>query len=262
MNAGQFNFQRCLRMSLRPCLILVFSAIAFAQWQRVSVPTSSSLRGLSVVSKNLVWASGTGGTVIKTVDGGQSWSVMIVPGAEKLDFRAIRAFDLDNAVVVSSGPAEKGQARIYRTSDGGKTWKQTFEETRAGIFFDALAFWDRDHGIVLSDPVAGRFALFTTSDGGLTWKQIPPASLPAALPNEGAFAASNSCLAVQRGRNVWFGTGGASVARVFHSVDRGQTWSVSDTPMHPTNNSSGIFALQFKGLKNGIAVGGDYAHPE
>jgi photosystem II stability/assembly factor-like uncharacterized protein len=262
MSADQFNFDRYLRMSVRLYLPFVLSAISFAQWQRVSVPTASSLRGLSAVTNNVVWASGTGGTVIRTVDGGQSWSVMIVPGADKLDLRGIRAFDENNAVLISSGPAEKGQARIYRTSDGGKTWNQALEEKRAGIFFDAIAFWDRDHGIVLSDPVEGKFALFTTSDGGATWKQIAPASLPAALPNEGAFAASNSCLAVQGDKNVWFGTGGASVARVFRSPDRGQTWTVSDTPMHPTNNSSGIFSLRFKGFKDGIAVGGDYAHAD
>jgi photosystem II stability/assembly factor-like uncharacterized protein len=188
--------------------------------------------------------------------------VIAVPGAEKLDFRGIRAFDANTAVIISSGPAEKGQARIYRTTNGGTTWKQVFEEKRVGIFLDAVAFWDRKHGIVLSDPVDGRFALFTTDDGGETWQQIAPPALPPALPNEGAFAASNSCLTVQGEKNVWFATGGASVARVFRSSNSGRTWSVAETPMHPANASSGIFSLAFQDAKNGIAVGGDYAHPE
>jgi photosystem II stability/assembly factor-like uncharacterized protein len=187
---------------------------------------------------------------------------MTVAGAEKLDFRGIRAFDDKLAVIISSGPAEKGQARIYRTADGGKNWKQVLEEKRAGIFFDAVAFWDRSHGIVLSDPIEGKFALFTTADGGATWTQLPPAALPPALPNEGAFAASNSCLTVQGASNVWFATGGASVARVFRSSDRGKSWQVAETPMHPANASSGIFSLAFQDAKNGIAVGGDYQHPE
>jgi photosystem II stability/assembly factor-like uncharacterized protein len=199
---------------------------------------------------------------MRTVDGGKNWSVMTVAGAETLDFRGIRAFDEKNAVIISSGPAEKGQAHIYRTGDGGKTWKQVFEEKRAGIFFDAVAFWDRNHGIVLSDPVDGKFALFTTDDRGATWKQIPPAALPPALKNEGAFAASNSCLTVHGVSNVWFATGGAGVARVFRSGDRGKSWAVAETPMRPTNASSGIFSLAFEDAKYGIAVGGDYAHPE
>lgn len=242
--------------------LLLVAAAAGGQWKTVHVPTTASLRGLSVVSPDVVWASGTEGTVIRTGDGGDHWSVMTVTGAEKLDFRGIHAFDGNNAVIISSGPAEKGQARIYRTMDGGTTWKQVFEEKRAGIFFDAIAFWDRKHGIVLSDPVDGRFALFTTDDGGATWSQLPSAGIPAALPNEGAFAASNSCLTVQGEKNVWFATGGGSVARVFHSSNRGQTWTVSVTPMHPANASSGIFSLAFQDAKNGIAAGGDYAHPE
>ena len=242
--------------------LLLVASTSGAQWETIHVPTTAGFRGLSVVNPDVVWASGTEGTVIRTADGGNHWSVVTVPGAEKLDFRGIRAFDDNNAVIISSGPAEKGQARIYRTTDGGAIWRQVFEEKRAGIFFDAIAFWDRKHGIVLSDPIDGRFALFTTEDGGVTWKQLPPAGIPPALPNEGAFAASNSCLTVQGEKNVWFATGGASVARVFHSSNRGQTWTVSDTPMHPANASSGIFSLAFQDATNGIAVGGDYAHPE
>jgi photosystem II stability/assembly factor-like uncharacterized protein len=249
-------------MKLLSSFLLLLATAAGAQWNKLDVPTTASLRGLSTVGADVVWASGTNGTVIRTDDGGKKWSAMIVPGAEKLDFRGIRASDGNTAVVISSGPAEKGQARIYRTTDGGATWKQVLEERRAGIFFDAVAFWDRTHGIVLSDPVDGKFALFRTDDGGLTWKQIPSAALPPALPNEGAFAASNSCLTVYGENNVWFATGGASVARVFHSNDRGRSWSVAETPMHPTNASTGIFSLAFQDLKSGIAVGGDYAHPD
>jgi photosystem II stability/assembly factor-like uncharacterized protein len=233
-----------------------------AQWQKVDVPTTASFRGLSVVDAKIIWASGTEGTVIRTVDTGKTWAVMTVPGAEKLDFRGIKAFDPNTVVIISSGPAEKGEAKIFRTSDGGKSWKHVFEEKRAGIFFDAIAFWDKRNGIVLSDPVDGKFALFITGDGGLTWKQLPAANLPAALPKEGAFAASNSCLVVEGTNNVWFATGGASVARVFHSNDRGKTWQIAETPMHPMNASSGIFSLAFPDAKNGIAAGGDYQKPE
>jgi photosystem II stability/assembly factor-like uncharacterized protein len=233
-----------------------------AQWQKVDVPSKASFRGLSVVNAKIIWASGTEGTVIDTVDGGKTWSVLTVSGAEKLDFRGIKAFDANTAVIISSGPAEKGQAKIFHTTDGGKNWKQVFEEKRSGIFFDAIAFWDKRNGIVLSDPVDGKFALFITGDGGLTWKQLPASAVPAGLLNEGAFAASNSCLVVEGTNNVWFATGGASVARVFHSSDRGKTWQVAETPMHPRNASSGIFSLAFRDAKNGIAAGGDYQKPE
>src|SRR5207237_2819483 len=110
-----------------PLLLLLAASVANAQLEKISVPTTASLRGLSVVSENIIWASGTGGTFLRTVDGGKSWSVMTVPGAEKLDFRGIRAFDDKTAVIMSSGKAEDGQARIYRTIDAGKTWTQVYE---------------------------------------------------------------------------------------------------------------------------------------
>jgi photosystem II stability/assembly factor-like uncharacterized protein len=243
-------------------------------WQKLDVPTSASFRGLSAVSADIVWGSGTDGTIVRTTDGGATWSVRTVAGAEKLDFRGIHAFDANTAVIISSGNAEDGQARIYRTTDGGENWKLVYEQKTRGIFFDAMAFWDRKHGIVVSDPVSMFFAVFTTSDGGATWEWMAPAQItindlrgkasrlmPLALPNEGAFAASNSCLTVEGGSNVWFVTGGASDARVFRSTDRGKSWSVAETPLHPANASSGLFSVAFRDARNGIAVGGDYAHP-
>lgn len=243
-------------------VLLLFITAGAQDWTRLTVPTTASFRGLSVVNDAVAWASGTEGTVIRTLDSGKNWSVIKVPGADQLDLRGIHAFDANSAIVISSGPAEKGEAHIYRTTDGGKNWLQVYEQKTAGIFFDAVGFWDRKRGIVLSDPVAGYFALFATEDGGSTWKQLTPAFLPPALPNEGAFAASNSCLTVHGKNDVWFATGGASVARVFHSTDGGKTWTVAETPMHPKNTSSGIFSLFFRSAREGIAAGGDYQHPE
>jgi photosystem II stability/assembly factor-like uncharacterized protein len=254
----------CLNLPMFFILLTSLLTIAPAtdDWVELRVPTKASLRGLSVVDDKVVWASGTNGTVIRTVDGGATWMVLPVAGAETLDFRGICGFDAEHAVVMSSGNAEAGLARIYRTEDGGKSWELVFAVKTTGVFLDALAFWDREHGIALSDPVGGRFVLYRTGDGGKTWKQIAPEKMPVALSGEGAFAASNSCL-VARGRgNVWFASGGGSVARVFRSSDRGESWEVSETPMHPENASSGLFSLAFRDEKNGVAVGGDYAHAE
>jgi photosystem II stability/assembly factor-like uncharacterized protein len=247
--------------------LLLFTASLFAQtWEPVKVETTAGFRGLSMVSHDVMWASGTKGTVIRTIDGGKTWSVIIVhdeksPGAEKLDFRGIHAFDADNAFIMSAGPAEEGNARLYRTKDGGKSWSLIFEDKTKGVFFDSIAFWDRQHGIVLSDPVDNAFVLFTTDDGGAHWNRVPKSALPPALDKEGAFAASNQCIAVHGKNEAWFVTGGATVARVFHTAARGKTWTVAETPMKPQNASSGIFGISMRDGKHGIAVGGDYAHP-
>lgn len=242
--------------------LALFLALAAAQWQTVTVPSKASFRGLSAVDDNIIWVSGTEGTVLRTTDAGKTWDALKVPKAEDLDFRGIRAFDATTAVLMSSGPAEKGQARIYRTTDAGKTWKLVLEEKTKGAFFDAVAFLDIKHGILLGDPVDGHFMVYTTTDGGETWQRVAPEKLPAALPNEGAFAASNSCLAVEGASNAWFATGGASVARVFRSTNLGQSWFVFNTPVQPHNASTGIFSLVFQGELHGMAVGGDYQKPD
>jgi photosystem II stability/assembly factor-like uncharacterized protein len=242
-------------------LFLLMAGSAQGQWQMVAVPTTASLRGLIAVDEKIVWAAGTSGVVLRTVDGGASWQVHPIAVAEKLDFRGIWAFDASTAVAMSSGKAEEGMARIYRTTDGGVHWSLSLETKTPGIFFDALAFWDRKRGIVMSDPVKGRFVIFVTEDGGMTWKQTARENIPPALPNEGAFAASNSCLTAQGSGNVWFGTGGASVARIFRSNNGGQSWAVAETPMRPSNASSGIFSVAFRDAQHGVASGGDYAHP-
>src|SRR6185369_7041332 len=91
-------------------------------WEIQTVPTRASFRGLSVVNEKVVWISGARATVVRTVDGGKTWSVDTIPGKGTLDLRDIHAFDAKTAVAISSGEAEKGLANILRTTDGGATW--------------------------------------------------------------------------------------------------------------------------------------------
>jgi hypothetical protein len=83
------------------------------------------------------------------------------------------------------------------------------------------------------------------------------------MEGEGAFAASNTCVAIVPGgsdSNIWFATGG-KVARVFHSGDRGQSWQVVETPMVHGPESAGIFSIAFRDAMHGVIAGGDYKHP-
>src|SRR5262249_44859123 len=151
--------------------------------------------------------SGTNGTYGRTTDAGRTWTVGTVPGGETLDFRDVEAFGSDMAYLLSAGLGE--DARIYKTTDGGKTWAMQFKNADRDAFFDAIAFWDEKTGIALGDPVNGRFQLIHTEDGGATWQRLPADDLPPALPNEGAFAASGTCLVTHGKTDVWFVTGGA-----------------------------------------------------
>jgi photosystem II stability/assembly factor-like uncharacterized protein len=234
-------------------------SIAIAQWQSQTIDTKSDLRGLCVVSASCAWVSGTKGTYARTTDGGKTWSVGTVPGAENLDFRDVEAFGEKTAYLLSAGPGDA--SRIYKTVDGGKSWVMQFKSADPAAFFDAIAFWDEKSGIALGDPVDGRFQLLVTVDGGATWKPLAAKNLPPALPGEGAFAASGTCLVTLGNRDVWFATGGAKSARVFHSKDRGQTWEVSETPIAAGSESAGIFSIAFRDKDHGMIVGGDYRKP-
>ena len=232
------------------------AASALSSWAIQTSPTTERLRGVSAASDTVAWASGNKGTVVRTVDGGATWTRVTVPGAESLDFRDIEAFGPDIAYVLAIGPGDK--SRVYKTDDGGKSWALQFTNPDPRAFYDAIAFWDAKTGIAVGDPVDGRFTIIRTADGGLTWTRVPPANMPEALPGDGAFAASGTCLVVRSSRHAWFGSGGAARARVYRSADQGLTWAVAATPIAAGNASSGIFSLAFIDAEHGIAVGGDY----
>jgi photosystem II stability/assembly factor-like uncharacterized protein len=241
-------------------LCVLGDSLAYGEWQVQDVKSESDFRGLCAVSQKVAWVSGTKGTFCRTTDGGKTWSVGAVPDADKLDFRDVEAFGEDIAYLMSAGPGE--ESRIYKTTDGGKTWTLTFKNAEPKAFFNAIAFWDEKHGIALSDPVDGRFPLIVTDDGGATWTPLPEKSRPEALPKEGAFAASGTCLVTRGENDVWFCTGGAKAARVFRSEDRGKTWSVSETPLLAGTESAGVFSIAFRDRTHGVIVGGDYRKPD
>ncbi len=247
-----------------PFLIACLSACAplppaapVQPWRAEASGTTAELRGLSVVSETVAWASGARGTVLRTTDGAH-WQAMQVPDADKLDFRDIHAIDAKSALVMSAGPG--AASRIYRTDDGGATWRLLATNQFADGFWDAMAFWDSDNGILFGDPVKGRFQTYVTSDGGVTWRQMDSKGLDA-LPNEGAFAASGTCLSVAGARDAWIVTGGAQSSRVFHSSDRGASWQAAALPIPAGAAARGAFSVGFASPRLGLAAGGDYKEP-
>jgi photosystem II stability/assembly factor-like uncharacterized protein len=235
--------------------VLFLAGAAFGQtWIEQTSGTTASLRGISAVNASVVWASGAGGTWLRTIDGGGSWQTATVPGASDLDFRGIKAIDEKTAWLMSSGSGDK--SRVYKTTDGGTTWKLLFANPDPKGFFDATAFRDALHGVIAGDPVNGELTIFTSDDGGTNWTRRH--TLPA-LPDEGAFAASNSCLALTGKHDIWFATGGVGAARILHSANDGATWTVAPTPIRNDAASAGIFSLAFSDTHHGLAAGGDYA---
>ena len=233
---------------------LFITLLLTPQWTTLQTGVTARLRGLSAVTEKVVWASGSASTVLRTTDGGATWQKLSVT-SDQLDFRDVDAIDANTVYLLSigNGPA----SRIYKTTDGGATWQLQFKSEDPKAFYDAMAFWDATHGIVIGDSIDGQFCILTTVNGR-DWNRVPQSSLPRALENEGAFAASGSNIALVGESEAWIATGGALKSRVLHTKDGGRTWSIADTPLK-AGSSAGIFSIAFRDAKHGVVVGGDYS---
>ncbi len=221
-------------------------------WTSQDSGSTASLRGVCAVDGRVAWASGSDGTVLRTLDGGDHWESVKVAGLTHLDYRDVHAFDAQRAWVVSAGLP----AVICYTSNGGRSWKVQYRSDVAEVFFDAIDFWDARHGIAFSDPVDGKFLILVTDDGGALWQAIPRDALPRPVDGEAGFAASGTCLRAFGERHAWIGTGGGA-SRIVRSDDRGKTWSVSASGLGH-GPSAGVFSIAFSDELLGVAVGGDY----
>jgi len=243
-------------------LTILFVTPAAAQsWTIETSGWDSNLRSVSAThARNperhpapVIWASGSHGRMLRSNDGGKHYTRRLINGGQALDLRGIQAFNEKLAYVMSSGPGK--MSRIYKTHDGGDLWKLQFSGSHPQFFLDALVCISEKECIALSDPVDGKFVLIRTTDGE-HWKELPRDTMPPALPEESAFAASDSCLAIYENREIYFVTGHGA-ARVFHSPDLGRTWTVTDTPIVKGNPSWGAFSITRRGSLL-VVVGGDY----
>lgn len=228
-------------------------------WTLLPTNSTSQFRGLSPVSSHIAWVSGTNNTVLRTLDGGHTWtSVGPTPNTTTpLEFRDIEAYSALTAVILSIGAGSS--SRIYITHDGGLSWSPTFVNTDPDAFYDCMAFATPAHGLAVSDPVGGKFRVLETRDAGRSWRVLDPAGMPAALSGEAGFAASGTCVEAAAGR--WYlASGGVDPGRVFRSADGGRRWDVANSSI-AGGEAGGVFSVRFRDARHGVAVGGDFEVP-
>ena len=287
-----------IRPALITSLFLAMLTCAHGQWIVQEAHTIADLRGIHSLGNGVAWASGTSGTVLRTIDDGKEWQHCATPlGAENLDFRGIQAFDENTAIVMSSGRGNL--SRLYKTTDGCQTWKLLFTDPDKDGFWDAISMnapsqdalgkpLDRSHawGYLLGDPVNGVFTLYSTVDGGDTWSRIIATKRGpkgegckvdtfAAKYDEDVFAASNGSLLSFSGSSLIFVTGG-SFSRIGYtdilSLDGAlchQSAHLRTLLVAHGNASSGAFAIAaYPRLPSEanfpdkvMIVGGDYKLP-
>jgi photosystem II stability/assembly factor-like uncharacterized protein len=259
-------------------LLSICGGVAGAQFTILDAHTTASLRGVDAVSGEVAWASGSGGTILLTTDGGTTWKHCAVPpNGEKLDFRGVQGFDAKTAVVMASGRGS--QSAIFKTTDGCATWKLVFADPSTDGFFDALRKLNSRQMYLMGDQVNGKFSLFYSSDQGEKWAAADDPGLEADK-GEGGFAASNSGM-IAIGATLYFGTGGGPAAHVYNTYGKcaegaakGAScplmWERHEAPMASGSAGAGVFSLGGRSgaatpgaAKSGlVAVGGDYEKPD
>ena len=208
-----------------------------------------SLRGLSVPNDQVIWASGSKGTIAKSVDGGKSFEWIQVKNYALRDFRAIHAWNSNEAIVV----AVAAPAIILKTKDGGVSWDKVYENTDTAMFLDAIHFKDTENGFVVGDPINGNIFLLSTRDKGDSWQQVPSSFFKSNLnKGEAFFASSNSNIAMNN-KDLFFVSGGISSRLWINGL-------AMDLPITQGRNSTGANSIAISPNGNQITiVGGDFA---
>lgn len=243
-------------------ILMAFLSLLFIQcqpkqqephWHTTDTGSKASLRGLYAVNSQVCWASGSEGAVIRTINGGNSWQNVSVPGMDTLQFRDIHAFGKDTAMVLSAGLP----ARIFKTTDGGQNWQMVYQNDAQGVFFDAMDFWGTNEGLAFSDAIGNKLLIIRTNDGGDSWTVVPDSVVPEVLAGQGGFAASGTCLRTFGKGKVAIGLGG-NRATVLLSDDFGYSWTTSTTPLDQGRASAGNYSFAFVSSEHIFCVGGDY----
>lgn len=250
--------------------LFLFSASLFSQSKTgVTLFTdggTASLRGMSIPSDDVIWVSGSRGTVGKSTNAGKSWTWLVVPNYELSDFRDIEAFDSLTAIIMAIG----NPGIILKTKDGGKNWKKVFYKEMKEMFLDGMDFKDTKTGICIGDPFyigsSGKkyFYMIRTEDGGDTWEELPAYKLaPVQQPDgEAIFAASGTSIQFLKHPDYEFAfVSGGKMSNLYLMAREGKQSKVLNIPINQGVETTGTFSFATDGFNKFYCIGGDYKEP-
>jgi photosystem II stability/assembly factor-like uncharacterized protein len=232
------------------CALFICTSLnAQYQIKELTAQKGVSIRAMSVPSAKVIWASGSKGMVAKSTNEGFSFEWLQVKGYEKRDFRAMHAWNDQEAIIV----AVAAPAIILKTLDGGASWNKVYENADTSMFLDAIHFSD-NNGTVIGDPIGGHLFILTTKDKGATWIEMPKTFFKSILNHGEAFFASSNSNLIHLGKALFFVTGGLS-SRIWING------KAEAMPLLQGTNSSGANSIAVSPNRSRVVVvGGDFAN--
>lgn len=242
-------------------LVMVFAVscenakdITFSEVKITPLFTDSlSIRAITPMDENAVWFAANNG-IVGLIDGANKKAATVKYKDSILNFRAIAKNSKAVFVLSIENPAVLYKLDYKNRAATNMT--EVYVEENEKVFYDAMAFFDEQEGIAMGDPTDNCLSVIKTIDGGKSWFKLDCSLLPEVAAGEAAFAASNSNISIYK-NNVWLVSGGKR-ARVFHSLDRGATWEVYNTPMLQGQTMTGIYSVDFYDENLGIIFGGNW----
>ncbi len=227
--------------------------------------SSRDLNAIALVDDNNAWAVGAPhwdqtahqikGTIVKTSDGGLTWSNQDPGGTDTLN-----AVYFLNA---TQGWAAGDNGAMLRSVDGGAHWTRSAVDT--GDAFESVFFTDASNGWATSNaPIqyGGAYTGFSgyqasmwhSTDGGQTWsQQTVPAS--ASLLKRVFFIGANTGFAAGMKRTGYDSFANPlTLGALYGTTDGGRTWN----ELFTTSAGFTFTALYFTDASNGWASG--FAH--
>lgn len=110
---------------------------------------------------------GNTGTIIQTVDGGDTWNTGPVDPSSANNLTALKVFSRYRLIVGANNDG------LYQSWDGGLTWEsKTFTGQSNTGTIKAIAFANEYCGFMAHNPAAGQGYVHHTIDGGHTWERL------------------------------------------------------------------------------------------
>lgn len=216
-----------------------------------------TLSSISIVNTSVIWAIALDNSAApdytikeftKSTDGGETWTpgtINLGANTSGLGITSISAIS-DQIAWISAAPDVSDFGGVWKTTDGGLTWtKQTTALFNNPIdsYTSFVHFWDASNGVTGGDTENGTFEIYTTSNGGNNWNRVIGANIPSSLVGEMGYVGVTSVV----GNIFWLGT---SAGRIFKSIDKGLSWTVTQTPS--TDFNLGLDRFTFSDANNGL----------